>query len=64
MFRHHLISSIDFNHHQLATSEEFSLGDASLPKVRIDDAMSPIRDERHLTSSEQVAPLDSPVECT
>jgi len=48
MFRHHqhfLISSIDFNHHQSATSEEFSLGDASTPKVRIDDAMSPIRDE-------------------
>jgi len=45
MFRHHLVSFIDFNHHQSATSEEFNLGDASSPKVRIDDAMSPIRDE-------------------
>jgi len=45
MFRHHLFSSIDFNHHQSATSEEFSLGDASSPKAQIDDVMSPIRDE-------------------
>ena len=45
MFMHHLISSTDFNHHQSATSEEFSIGDVSSPKVRIDDAMSPIRDE-------------------
>jgi len=29
MFRHHPIRSIDFNHHQSATSEEFSLVDAS-----------------------------------
>ena len=49
MFRHHLISSNDFNHHQSATSEEFNLGDASSPKVRIDDAMSPIRDESRKT---------------
>jgi len=31
-----MISSIDFNHHQSATSEEFSLCDVSSPKVWID----------------------------
>jgi len=45
MLRHNRISSINCNRHQSATSEEFSLGDASSPKVRIDDAVSPIRDE-------------------
>ena len=41
----HRISSIVFNHHQSAISDDVSFGDASSPKVRIDDAMSPIRDE-------------------
>jgi len=42
-----IISSVPLTiiNHQSATSEEFNLCDASSPKVRIDDAMSPIRDE-------------------
>jgi len=35
----HRISSIVFNHHQSAISDDISFGDASSPKVRIDDAM-------------------------
>ena len=40
--RHNLISSVDFKHHQSANSDVFNPGSS---KVRIDDAMSTIRDE-------------------